>query len=140
MELWRLVAHRHWISLKILGREFRFCSRCTGYLIGLLTLTTLSSIMGADLTPPIREDLKLTLSLLSVIPLSYDWLTQSWGLRESNNGIRLATGIVLGLGSYTFSSIDLNPNLKTLTYLLSAIIISLIGMIGILKRREKESQ
>ncbi|MEM4726912.1 MAG: DUF2085 domain-containing protein [Candidatus Bathyarchaeia archaeon] len=134
MELWRLIAHRHWFSLRILGREFRFCSRCSGYLTSLLILTALTSIIGVNLLSLIREDLKVILSLLSVIPLSYDWLTQSWALRESNNKIRFATGIVMGFGVYTFSSINSSPNLKTSIYIISAAIISLIGVMGIKKR------
>lgn len=134
MELWRLIAHRHWFSLRILGREFRFCSRCSGYLTSLLTLTALTSIIGVNLISPIKEELKLILSLLLVIPLAYDWLTQSWGLRESNNKIRFATGMAMGFGVYIFTSINLSPNLKSSIYILSAAIISLIGLMGIKKK------
>ncbi len=137
MELWRLIAHRHWFSLRILGREFRFCSRCSGYLTSLLTLTALTSIIGVNLISPIKEELKLIFSLLMVIPLSYDWLTQSWGLRESNNKIRFATGMAMGFGVYIFSSINSSPNLKSSIYILSAAIISLIGLMGIKKKKEE---
>jgi uncharacterized membrane protein len=134
MEFWRLVAHRHWFSLRILGREFRFCSRCSGYLTSLLALTALTSIIGPNLISPIAGALKIILTILSVIPLTYDWLTQSWGLRESNNRIRFATGMAMGFGVYIFSSINFSPDLKTSIYILSAAIISLIGIMGILTR------
>lgn len=134
MELWRLVAHRHWFTLRILGREFRLCSRCSGYLTSLVALTVLTNITSIDLISPIGEDLKMALSLLSIIPLSYDWLTQSWGLRESSNKIRFITGMAMGFGVYIFSLINLSPNLKTSIYILSAVVILLIGIMGIKRK------
>ncbi len=42
VELWRLLAHDHWFTLSLLGRELRLCARCSGYLIGFAAPTLLS--------------------------------------------------------------------------------------------------
>jgi hypothetical protein len=46
MEIWRLLAHRHWFTLRAFGSELRLCSRCSGYLAGFLFLTASRSVIG----------------------------------------------------------------------------------------------
>jgi uncharacterized membrane protein len=71
------------------GKQFPVCARCTGILIGCCTL-------------PLFYFGFIRISLLALIslniPLLIDGLTQYMGLRESNNKIRLITGILFSFG------------------------------------------
>jgi len=96
MELWRLLAHDHWFTLRLLGRELRLCARCSGYAIGLVA----PALLSLDAQALLGSSARLPALLLLATPLVLDWVTQSWGLRESTNPLRLATGILMGLDVY----------------------------------------
>jgi len=72
----------------------------------------------------------MTLCTLLAVPYVGDWLTQSWGLRQSNNGLRLLTGAVTGVGISLFSSIDATPGFKTMIYVSAAALIAIFGSAG----------
>jgi len=130
MELWRLVAHRHWITLDVFGRRLRLCARCTGYSLGFLALTAVISVQGLRFFGSLSPLYQVSVCLLLLAPLTLDWVTQSWGLRESNNGLRLLTGLFLGSGVSLFSLVDVTRNFRVLFYLYTAMIIVLGGTIG----------
>jgi uncharacterized membrane protein len=130
MELWRLVAHRHWITLDVFGRRLRLCARCTGYALGFLALTAVIGLGGLWFFGSLSPLLQVSVCLLLLAPLTLDWMTQSWGLRESNNGLRLLTGFFLGSGVSLFSLVEATRNFKLLFYLYAAMIIALGGTIG----------
>ena len=130
MELWRLVAHRHWITLDVFGRRLRLCARCTGYSLGFLALTAVISVRGLQFFGSLSPPYQVAVCLLLLAPLTLDWVTQSWGLRESNNGLRLLTGLFLGSGVFLFSLVDVTRNFRVLFYLYTAMIIVLGGTIG----------
>jgi uncharacterized membrane protein len=130
MELWRLVAHRHWITLDVFGRRLRLCARCTGYALGFLALTAVISLQGLQFFGSLSPLHQVSVCLLLLAPLTLDWMTQSWGLRESNNGIRLLTGLFLGSGVSLFSLVDATRNFRVLFYLYAAMVIALGGTIG----------
>jgi uncharacterized membrane protein len=130
MEIWRLVAHRHWITLDVFGRKLRLCARCTGYALGFLALTAVISLQGLQFFGSLSPLLQVSACLLLLAPLTLDWMTQSWGLRESNNGIRLLTGFSLGSGVSLFSLVDATRNFKVLFYLYAAMVIALGGTLG----------
>ena len=130
MELWRLVAHRHWITLDVFGRRLRLCARCTGYSLGFLALTAVISVWGLRFFGSLSPPYQVAVCLLLLAPLTLDWVTQSWGLRESNNGLRLLTGLFLGAGVSLFSLVDVTRNFRVLFYLYTAMIIVLGGTIG----------
>jgi uncharacterized membrane protein len=130
MELWRLVAHRHWITLDVFGRRLRLCARCTGYALGFLALTAVISLRGLRFFGSLSPLHQVSVCLLLLAPLTLDWITQSWGLRESNNGLRLLTGLFLGAGVSLFSLVDVTKNFRVLFYLYTAMIIVLGGTIG----------
>ncbi len=130
MEIWRLVAHRHWITLDVLGRKLRLCARCTGYALGFLTLMVVISLQGLQFFGSLPLLHQFFFCLLLLAPLTLDWITQSWGLRESNNGLRLLTGFSLGSGVALFSLVDATRNFKVLFYLYAAMVIALGGTIG----------
>ena len=130
MKLWRLVAHRHWITLDIFGRTLKLCARCTGYVLGFLALTAVIGLQGLQFFGSLSLAHQVFICLFLLAPMSLDWITQSWGLRESNNDLRLLTGFFLGSSVSLFSLVDATRNFKILFYLYAAMIIVLVGTIG----------
>jgi uncharacterized membrane protein len=129
MELWRLLAHRHWFTLRLLGRELRLCARCSGYALGILALTAYGSLFGLSAFGSLDPRLQILLCYLTVVPLTCDWLTQSWGWRESNNNLRLTTGTTLGIGLSLFSRVAAPSSLKALCLVYTAVAITAAGLI-----------
>ncbi|MDR1355385.1 MAG: DUF2085 domain-containing protein [Propionibacteriaceae bacterium] len=79
-------------SFSLHGYQFPVCARCTGILLGeLLSLLALSAFFAGG-----HLNWYILLALLS--PLVIDGVTQHLKLRTSNNILRLATGILFGLG------------------------------------------
>lgn len=75
----------------------RLCARCTGMVLGFISLL----IINFFLIPYFTWFIALPLMLLMIIPALVDWLTQKFRKRESNNVLRILTGFLLG-GSITF--------------------------------------
>ena len=130
MELWRLLAHNHWFTIRVLGGELRLCARCSGYVMGFLAAMALHGLMGSLLFSSLPVNLQFTVCLLMLLPLAVDWLTQSWGWRRSNNGLRFLTGAVLGTGVFLFSLVDLAHSLKNSFFVLTAVAIAFFGLAG----------
>lgn len=112
MEIWRLFAHNHWFKVNFFGKELRLCARCTGYSISLLILSVINNLNILIFLKTIDINLKIFLCFLLIIPLSFDWLTQSLRWRESNNKLRLITGAISGIGVFIFLSIQVAPTWK----------------------------
>ena len=83
-------------TLKITD-SVRLCARCTGMVIGFISLL----IVNIFFIPYLSWPIALTLMLLMIIPALVDWLTQKFRKRESNNSLRVITGFLLG-ASITF--------------------------------------
>jgi len=130
MELWRLLAHNHWFTIRVLGREVRLCARCSGYVGGFLAAMALHGLMGSQLFISLPVNLQFTVCLLTLLPLAVDWLTQSWGWRKSKNGLRFLTGAVLGTGVFLFSLVDSAHSLKNSFFVLTAVAIAFFGLAG----------
>lgn len=83
-------------TLKLKGRYFPVCARCTGIYLGALC-TLLSSYFIKD---SILTDYKYLffISLILMIPTTVDGITQLLKWRESNNFIRVTTGLFCGIG------------------------------------------
>lgn len=76
-------------SIKIGSYTLPLCARCSGVLLGYLFLPlffVFSSI------------LKIVIIPILILPLLIDGFTQKWQWRESNNFLRLTTGILFGVG------------------------------------------
>ena len=131
MELWRLLAHNHWVTLKLYGIELRLCARCSGYLLGF-TAPLLASGLVANLSRSLDVRVQMLACFLLALPYVVDWLTQSWGTRESSNGVRLATGILMGLGIYLFSRLNLVSGRAV--FVNTALLIALVGHQGKVKK------
>jgi len=76
----------------IRGHTFPICARCTGLLIGVAAGFLLPAIQYLGLIAATG------LATFLVAPVLVDGLTQLVGRRESANPLRLATGVIGGLG------------------------------------------
>ena len=80
-------------TFKIRGHYFPVCSRCTGFYISLFLYYVYTFFFFVEYNNNL-----IILALLLLIPALIDGSTQLLDLRESNNYLRLATGILGGLG------------------------------------------
>jgi len=133
LELWRLLAHNHWFTLNLYGYRVRLCARCSGYILGfatmLLILSPLSDLLG--LKAHVNQGYVF---FLLAIPLVLDWVTQSWGLRTSNNYVRLITGGLMGVNIFLFSNFSTNFQMGRFIFFSAALAVVLIGLLGKVKR------
>ena len=130
IELWRLLAHQHWFTLKIFKREVRLCARCSGYVAGLYTFKVFNNLLGIPIFNSLNNMSQLFLCFLSIIPLTSDWLTQSWKWRDSNNRLRFITGTLLGIGVILLSLCEVPVHVKNLLYIYTLTIIVSLGSVG----------
>jgi uncharacterized membrane protein len=130
MELWRLFAHRHWFSFSIIGLEIRLCSRCSGYVMGLIFALIGLRVLDLSNFFSLTIYYQILFSSTLSIPMICDWLTQSWGLRNSNNQIRLITGFFLGIGTLLYSTINVNFYLKIISYIVFVSMIVIFSFVG----------
>lgn len=81
------------------SKQFPVCARCTGILLGYCTIPLFY-----------LEIIKIPISLIILlnIPLLIDSISQYLGLRESNNILRLITGILSGFACSALVIIILN--------------------------------
>lgn len=83
-------------TLRLKGRYFPVCARCTGIYIG--ALFTLLSHYFAILTVMTDYKYLFFISLILMMPTVVDGTTQLLRWRESNNFIRVVTGLFCGIG------------------------------------------
>ncbi|MFW6196049.1 MAG: DUF2085 domain-containing protein [Thermoplasmatota archaeon] len=74
------------------GHKLPICSRCTGFYSGIVVGLLLHSLFF-DLDVMFL----FIFSIISLIPMSIDGLIQEFTDYESNNTIRLTTGLICGL-------------------------------------------
>lgn len=134
MELWRLLAHNHWFTLNLYRYKLRLCARCSGYILGfttpLLVLDHLADPLGF-LDPRVQ----LLACFLLALPYALDWVTQSWGFRQSSNRVRLVTGILLGVDVFIFSRLSLQAG--RIIFVSAALAVALTGYLGKLWRPDR---
>lgn len=80
-------------TFKIRGHYFPFCSRCTGFYIGAFSYFIYAYFVYVEYTFSL-----ILLAFLMIIPAFLDGFTQLIETRESNNTLRLLTGLVGGVG------------------------------------------
>ena len=128
--LWRLLAHKHWITIKVLHKEIRLCARCTGYIVGFSAISTLHTIFHLYFLSTLDIVLQLLLYSLFSIPLALDWITQTWKLRKSNNKLRLITGCIIGFGVFLLSLSNASFQTKILFSISLSAGITMLGFVG----------
>jgi uncharacterized membrane protein len=84
-------------SLWFRGHPLPLCSRCIFFYPSLLIGIIPGILNIALIDPPVVSMLVFT--LVSLSPLVVDGLTQYYGMRRSNNILRIVTGTMAGLGS-----------------------------------------
>lgn len=92
-----LLSHRHYFDIPIFGSKVQLCARCSGAALGFLALLLALPLVSSAVAQ-ISAGLLIVLSISLAIPAILDWITQTWGLRESTNPLRLLTGMGEGLG------------------------------------------
>lgn len=80
-------------TIRISGKYFPVCARCTGVYLGIFFFFLFQFFIKIELTFNI-----LIMSLLFMLPMTIDGLTQLFRLRESINSIRLFSGFMGGIG------------------------------------------
>lgn len=71
------------------GKQFPVCARCTGIYLGYLSFPLFNFEVIS---------LSSWISILLCVPTIVDGLTQAFCKRESNNVLRLITGLIAGVG------------------------------------------
>jgi uncharacterized membrane protein len=94
---WRLPFHLlcHGIPercLHLWGVPMPICARCTAIYAGMA-----ASLVVFFLLPRMSEFAARVVLFIAVVPLAVDGLTQLARLRQSTNGLRLATGLAAGV-------------------------------------------
>lgn len=79
------------------GFYFPVCSRCTGLYIGVFLCLIYLNLYYIDYNINL-----LIISVLMIIPTFIDGITQFIDFRQSNNILRLLTGLIAGLGLVIF--------------------------------------
>jgi uncharacterized membrane protein len=77
-------------SIRISGYTFPLCARCTGLWLGFV-MGLLVRVAGLHIP--------LILAFVLMLPLAVDGLTQLAGYRESNNRLRLLSGVLFGIAT-----------------------------------------
>ena len=77
-----------------MGREQRFCTRCGGQWVATAAFASLMLVFQPEIS------LAVWIAVLAILPMPalLDWITQTWGIRESTTPLRLVTGSILGIG------------------------------------------
>jgi len=79
-------------TFQIKNHYFPVCARCTGFYISMVIYTILSLYI------PFQYTTKTTIiAILFLIPCGIDGLTQLFEIRESNNILRLISGLIGGI-------------------------------------------
>ena len=93
--------------IEVFGVPFPICARCTGIYFGLL-----AGLIAFLLLPRIEERLLRMALYVAAIPLAADGITQALQLRESTNGLRIATGFAAAIvfGMWVVSAMEKREN------------------------------
>ena len=92
--LTRFICHRiPERTFNIRGHYFPVCSRCTGFYIAAFLYFIFVYFFYVQYTA-----IMIIIAIIMIIPTFLDGFTQLIGSRESNNMLRLLTGLIGGIG------------------------------------------
>ena len=130
MDLQMLLAHTHWFTLRFGTHRVRLCARCSGTVIGYFLF--ILALYSSDMTGfhSLSSLHQFSISFLMGLPSGIDWLTQTWGVRESINKQRLIFGFLVGSGAALLSMSSLPNFPKTLSLTVSASVVIGAGYLG----------
>ncbi|MCJ7632295.1 DUF2085 domain-containing protein [Candidatus Bathyarchaeota archaeon] len=130
MPTWgQVLAHSHWLTLHVFGRELRLCARCSGMVLGFVGSKIVVNIT-AFFTAPLPLSIGVLSAFLLFLPTIIDWTTQSWGARQSTNSLRSMTGFLNGMGIVSLSLSDGSLLSKVGILTGCGIGIVLVGFLG----------
>jgi len=78
--------------LQLFETPMPICARCTGIYLGLL-----AGLIAFLVLPPIQERIVRLALYVAALPMAIDGITQAMTLRESTNGLRVATGFAAAI-------------------------------------------
>lgn len=84
-------------TFKIRGHYFPVCARCTGFYLAAFSYFIFAYFFYVQYTVPL-----IFFAFIMLIPAVLDGSTQLFKLRESNNILRLFTGLIGGIGLAIF--------------------------------------
>ena len=118
---------RHYVTLKIFGRQIHPCARCLGLWFGLLVGFILSSIFWLGIYQIKNFILVFLIAWAFALPAIFDWISIKSNLRKGNNKTRLLTGFLLGIGIVIyFFVLPADIIFKVVTYSIYEIIFYII--------------
>ncbi|MFX0089108.1 MAG: DUF2085 domain-containing protein [Candidatus Hodarchaeota archaeon] len=113
------------LRIQIRGRKLYLCARCTGMLSGIYVAVFLLPSLQSLVLPTIAWIVLIAFPLPAIV----DWLSQYSGKRESNNRIRVVSGLLLGssIGSIAhFREYVLTLSVVSIYVLLIAAVVLVI--------------
>lgn len=78
------------------GHPMAVCARCAALPLGIVLGAIVAGRMCAWLAPSRWVRPGFVWILIAAVPMALDGFSQLFGFRESTNGLRLATGLILG--------------------------------------------
>lgn len=78
--------------LQFFDTPMPICARCTGIYVGLL-----AGLIAFVVLPAIQERMLRVALYVAALPMAIDGITQAMTLRESTNGLRVATGFAAAI-------------------------------------------
>ncbi len=130
MDLQRLLAHNHWFTLGTGTYRVRLCARCSGTVAGFFLFLLAFRNANLESFHGFSTLQQFSLSFLMGLPSAVDWLTQTWGFKESTNRRRVAFGFLVGTGAGLLSLSSLPGFLRTLSLAASAFTVIAAGYLG----------
>ena len=101
MEFIKYICHRKpERSFFIKDHQFPVCARCTGFYTGLVVYLIVNHFYSHS-----YDFSMLLISMILMVPVAIDGLTQYFGPRESTNNLRFITGFIGGIGLIIFLKI-----------------------------------
>lgn len=122
-----MLAHRHWITLKVSGKEICLCARCSGIVLGFSCFKAVFLFVSST---GFSMSIHILFPILFVLPAIIDWTTQTLGLRQSTNALRLMTGYLEGIGAGLLGVAAASNFVKLLVLTVGSLSIFGLSLLG----------